>query len=171
MGRAASGDSGAQLAAEALGEEQERAVFHVLPRGMNYSRLRATSIDLFVAEVAAYSRNLIEVVAEADEPALPVSRLHRLPRFGFAATLRRAQFVAALVRREAPRLVIVQQHLPSAAAIAARIKTPATASPRPPTMVWFSATTTRRPGLLAAAVMASTSSGLMVGTCRTAASM
>jgi len=148
MWRAASGDSEARLAAEALGKEQERAVFHVLPRGMNYSRLRATSIDLFVAEVAAHSRNVVEVVAEADEPTLPAARLHRLPRFGFAATLRRAQFVAALVRREAPRLVIVQQHLPSAAAIAARIKTPVLLQRhnfmRPPRRGWFGGALRRR---------------------------
>ena len=119
-----SDDSVVELAAETPAVEQARAVFHVLPRGMNYSRARASSIDLFVSEVAAYSRNPVEVVAEADEPPLPAARLHRLPRFGFAATLRRARFVTDLVRREWPRLVIVQQHIPTAVDIASRISAP-----------------------------------------------
>ena len=45
----------------------------------------------------------------------------------------------------------------------------ATASPRPPFSVWFSAVTTSRP-LPASATMVSTSSGLTVGTCSTATS-
>jgi glycosyltransferase involved in cell wall biosynthesis len=112
------------LAAGEARREPESAVFQVLPRGMNYSPARASSIDLFVAEMAAFSRLPIEVVAEADEPPLPAARLHRLPKFGLAETLRRARFVAELVRKAEPRLIVVQQHLPSAAAIAARISVP-----------------------------------------------
>jgi glycosyltransferase involved in cell wall biosynthesis len=109
---------------EALNEEPDRPVFHVLPRGMNFSVARASSIDLFVSEVAACSRFPVEIIAEADEPTLPAAKLHRLPDRGFAATTRRARFVAALAAKRAPRLVIVQQHLPSAAAIARRIDAP-----------------------------------------------
>ncbi len=99
-------------------------MFQVLPRGMNYSRARATSIDLFVAEMAAFSRLQIEVVAQAEAPTLPAARLHQLPSFRFAETMRRAQFVANLVRKHEPRLVIVQQHVPSAVGIASRISAP-----------------------------------------------
>jgi len=91
---------------------------------MNYSLRKASSIDLFVSEVAAASRLAIEIVAEADDPPLPAAKLHRLPRYPFAQTFFRARYVAALTEEIAPRLIVVQQHLPSAAAIAARVKIP-----------------------------------------------
>ncbi len=112
------------MASNSRTDGDDRGVFHVLPRGMNYSPAHASSIDLFVSEVAAHSRLPIEVVAEYEGDPLPAARLHRLPSYGFAETMRRARFVARLVGERRPRLVIVQQHLPSAAAIRARIKTP-----------------------------------------------
>ena len=102
----------------------QHPIFHVLPRGMNFSAKKASSIDLFVAEVAAASRLDIEIVAEADDPPLPAARLHRLPSYPLAETFLRARWVAALARERKPRLIVVQQHLPSAAAIAARVKIP-----------------------------------------------
>ena len=99
-------------------------IFQVLPRGMRYSQASATSIDLFVAEVVAHSRFPVEVVAEAQGPRLPAGAIHDLPRFGFANTWRRARHIAAIARREAPSLLVVQQHLPSAAMIQARVQAP-----------------------------------------------
>ena len=91
---------------------------------MNFSPKKASSIDLFVAEVAAASRFDIELVAEADGPPLPAASLHRLPRYPFAETFFRARWVAALARERKPRLIVVQQHLPSATAIASRVTIP-----------------------------------------------
>ncbi len=103
---------------------QQPKILQVLPRGMRYSRNSATSIDLFVAEVVAHSRFRVEVVAEAQTPTLPAQTIHNLPKFGFANTLRRARRIAEIVRREHPALLVVQQHLPSAAAIQAQVRTP-----------------------------------------------
>jgi glycosyltransferase involved in cell wall biosynthesis len=91
---------------------------------MNFSATRASSIDLFVSEVAAASRLAIEIVAEAGEPPLPAAKLHRLPSYPVGQTFFRARYVAALAREVAPQLIVVQQHLPSAAAIAARVDAP-----------------------------------------------
>ena len=104
--------------------EEERPIFHVLPRGMAFSSTAATSIDLFVCEVAALSRFPVEIVAEVFEPALAAKKIHPLPRYNFARTLRRARKIAALVDAANPRLVIVQQHLPSASAIRVRTRAP-----------------------------------------------
>ena len=102
------------------------AVWHVLPRGMRYARDAPTSIDSFVAEIAALSRHAVTVFAEPGDPSLPAHRLVALPAPGVATTLRRARFMAAAVHRatDASPIVVVQQHLPSAAAVAARIHAP-----------------------------------------------
>jgi glycosyltransferase involved in cell wall biosynthesis len=94
-----------------------RRIFQVLPRGMRYSRASATSIDLFVSEMAAHSRFRVEVVAESGDRPLPAAAFHELPRFLFAETQRRARLIAALARELKPAAVVVQQHLPSAAAL------------------------------------------------------
>ena len=99
-------------------------ILHVLPRGMRFSRSSATSIDLFVQEVASHSRFLVEVAAETRGDSLPAPRVHELPKFGFANTIRRARFVADLAHQIRPQLIVVQQHLPSAAAIARRVQAP-----------------------------------------------
>jgi glycosyltransferase involved in cell wall biosynthesis len=106
------------------GADGRGPILHVLPRGMNFSLEKASSIDLFVSEVAAASRMPIEIVAEANDPPLPAAKLHSLPSYPLAQTFFRARYVAALARRLAPRLIVVQQHLPSAAAIAARVNVP-----------------------------------------------
>ena len=104
--------------------QTERPLFHILPRGMNFSRAKASSIDLFVSEVAAHSRFPIEIVAEFSAPALPAKVIHALPTYRLAETHLRARFVAELAQAEKPRLLIVQQHLPTAAAICARVEAP-----------------------------------------------
>lgn len=91
---------------------------------MHYSHAAATSIDLFVCEVTAHSRFRVEIVAELGDPALPASAIHNLPDFGVANTLRRARFVAALARALEPAVLVVQQHLPSAAAVRALARMP-----------------------------------------------
>ena len=91
---------------------------------MRYSLGAATSIDLFVCEVAAHSRFRVEIVAEAGSPALPAAAIHNLPVYRVANTLRRARFVANLARSVEPQAIVVQQHLPSAAALRALTQTP-----------------------------------------------
>jgi len=99
-------------------------VFHVLPRGMRYDIASATSIDLFVSEVAAYSRFRVEVVAEHSGRPLQTPTVHNLPHFDFASTWRRARAVTALARWRRPAVLLVQQHFPSAVAIRARVDAP-----------------------------------------------
>jgi glycosyltransferase involved in cell wall biosynthesis len=99
-------------------------ILQVLPRGMRYARAAATSIDLYVSEMATHSRFRVEVMAESDDRPLPAAAIHPLPRFAFAETERRSRVVAALVDLLRPAAVVVQQHLPSAAALRARIGAP-----------------------------------------------
>ncbi len=91
---------------------------------MRYSLAAATSIDLFVCEVAAYSRYRVEIVAESSKPALPAAAIHNLPAYGVANTMRRAHFIAGLARGLEPSAIVVQQHLPSASGVRALTRAP-----------------------------------------------
>ena len=121
--------------------EDPRPIFHILPRGAKFSPAGATSIDLYVSEVAKYSRFPVEIIAEVGEPPLPAAKLHPLPVYRFAAVAQRARFVAALVGHRNPRLLIVQQHLPSAARIRALTRPPMLLQRHnflaPPSRSWF----------------------------------
>ena len=99
-------------------------ILQVLPRGMRYAQGAATSIDLYVSEMAAHSRFRVEVIAELSDRPLPAAAVYALPRFAFAETQRRSRRVAALVESLRPAAVVVQQHLPSAAALRARVDAP-----------------------------------------------
>lgn len=107
-----------------LDEAAACRILQVLPRGMRYGKAAATSIDLYVSEMAAHSRFRVEVVAECAGSPLPAAAVHVLPRFAYAETLRRARRIASLARTLSPSAVVVQQHLPSAAALTARIGAP-----------------------------------------------
>jgi glycosyltransferase involved in cell wall biosynthesis len=110
-----------------LGARDEAAawcILQVLPRHMRYTQSAATSIDLYVSEMAAHSRFRVEVTAESSDRPLPAAAFHALPRFAFAETQRRSRRVAALVDALRPAAVVVQQHLPSAAALRARVDAP-----------------------------------------------
>ncbi|THD42139.1 MAG: glycosyltransferase [Bradyrhizobium sp.] len=104
--------------------DEPRRILQVLPRGMRYSQDSATSVDLFVCEMAAHSRFRVDVVAESGDRPLPAISVHELPPFAIAKTQRRARLVAALARELKPSAVVVQQHLPSAAALRARTPFP-----------------------------------------------
>ena len=108
----------------ALAEAVANWILQVLPRGMRYGAAAATSIDLYVSEIAAYSQFRVEVIAECGDPPLPAAAVHGLPRFAFAETQRRSRQIATLARRLAPSAVVVQQHLPTAAALTTRIVAP-----------------------------------------------
>ena len=67
------------------------------------------------------------MLAEPADDPMPSARLLPLPPAGFAATTRRANAVARYARAvDSPslRLLVVQQHVPSAAAIARRVRVP-----------------------------------------------
>ncbi len=91
---------------------------------MRYSAIGATSIDLFVSEMTVHSRHLVEVIAEVGGTPLPAHRVHELPAFSFANTWRRARVIGALEPIIKPAAFVMQQHLPSAAAVRWRTSAP-----------------------------------------------
>ena len=102
----------------------KQSIWYVLPRGMRFDAERPTSIDLFVSEIVTNSTFDSTVYAEIGPTSLPSPRLEPLPSPVFASTLRRASWIAKAARRSKPELIVVQQHLPSAAAIARRVASP-----------------------------------------------
>jgi glycosyltransferase involved in cell wall biosynthesis len=99
------------------------AIFQVMPRAMYFGPSRATSIDLCVRDLITHSRYRegTTVFAEETPDAYANFNLEPLPKAGRAATFTRARHVARAIRRAKPHVVIVQQHLPTAAAIARRV--------------------------------------------------
>ena len=101
-----------------------QVICHILPRGMRYSSNGATSIDLFVSEMAAHSRYRVEVIAEFAQAPLAAGALHPLPSYRFANSWRRARTIGRALAAINPAAVLVQQHLPSAAMVSARTQAP-----------------------------------------------
>ncbi|MGF1621796.1 MAG: glycosyltransferase family 4 protein [Rhodomicrobiaceae bacterium] len=99
------------------------SVFQVMPREMYFGELRATSIDLCVRDLVSFSRfrATTRIFAEATEDGFPGFMVDRLPAAGSMATFRRANHVARAARQARPDIIVVQQHLPTAAAIALRL--------------------------------------------------
>jgi glycosyltransferase involved in cell wall biosynthesis len=97
-------------------------IFHVMPRAMYFGTARATSIDLCVRDLikASSFAASTHVIAEAVADAFEGVTLHPFPRIGLSATRSRATYVADLIARRQPDVVIVQQHLPTASTIAGR---------------------------------------------------
>lgn len=97
-------------------------ILQILPRNMTFSRRGATSIDLFVAEVVSASRhyNTTRVAAEVglDGPLLN----HTIPLK--SAPARRMRQLQDIVAEQAPDVVIVQQHLPTASKLARSTQVP-----------------------------------------------
>ena len=98
-------------------------IFQVMPRRMYFGESLATSIDLCVHDLVAASRfqsNTTVLAAEVEDP-FPGIAIDHLPEAHRAATFARANHVARRARDEKPDLIVVQQHLPTAAAIARRL--------------------------------------------------
>lgn len=92
----------------------------VLPRGMDFSVERATSIDLCAYDLVLHSRfrdNTI-IFGEASGKKLPGVRLEVLRASG---RLNRVAAVVSTVREERIDAVVVHQNVPSASAIARKI--------------------------------------------------
>ncbi len=89
----------------------------VMPRNMRFAPERATSIDLYTHEVARTSRHAQAITIFAERVEQPFAGVHLRfwePGAGHAARSR-------LIAESRPRLVVVNQHLPSAVAIARRL--------------------------------------------------
>jgi glycosyltransferase involved in cell wall biosynthesis len=97
-------------------------LFYVMPRAMYFGAAQATSIDLCVRDLIRASRfaGSAHVFAEAVAEPFEGVAIHPFPRAGMSATRTRAQHVAGLAGEHKPDAIIVQQHLPTAAAIARR---------------------------------------------------
>jgi glycosyltransferase involved in cell wall biosynthesis len=108
---------------KAGGHVSAPALFQVLPRKMYFGTAKATSIDLSIRDLclaSAYAASTT-IVAETVRDPFPGFNICAFPKAGRAVTLRRAHYVGCLARKLAPNLIVVQQHLPTAAAIAARL--------------------------------------------------
>lgn len=106
-----------------LAEHRSLRVFQVMPRNMYFGASRATSIDLCVRDLVAASRyqSTTRILAESIGDLFPGFSVEPLPAPSRAATFSRANQVARAARRDSPDVIIVQQHLPTAAAIARRL--------------------------------------------------
>lgn len=98
-------------------------IFQVMPRGMYFGKSRATSIDLCVRDLMLASRRRQDALIYAEEVDDPFRdfAINTLPANGKASSYYRANFVAAQARRLKPEIIVVQQHLPTATAIARRV--------------------------------------------------
>lgn len=103
--------------------EADLSVFQVMPREMYFGESRATSIDLCVRDLVSFSRfrARTRIFAEATEDGFPGFAVDTLPEARQMATFRRANHVAKAARKARPDIIVVQQHLPTAAAIALRL--------------------------------------------------
>jgi glycosyltransferase involved in cell wall biosynthesis len=97
-------------------------IFHIMPRAMYFGAAQATSIDLCVRDLIRASRfaTSTQVVAEAVPDGFEGLTLHPFPPAAMSSTRSRANYAARLIGQGAPDVVIVQQHLPTASAIARR---------------------------------------------------
>lgn len=96
------------------------SVFQVMARKLYFGPSRATSIDLCVHDLVAASRFRANttIFAEECDDLFPHFSVERLPRSTSAVTAARAGHVARVASSLRPDVIIVQQHLPTAAAIA-----------------------------------------------------
>jgi glycosyltransferase involved in cell wall biosynthesis len=116
-------DSVQQDRTRAPRQQDGLSVFQGMPREMYFGEARATSIDLCVRDLVSFSRfhASTRIFAEATDDAFPGFAVEALPAAGRMATFRRANSVARAARRDRPDIIVVQQHLPTAAAIALRL--------------------------------------------------
>jgi glycosyltransferase involved in cell wall biosynthesis len=104
-------------------DQRPLSMFQVMPREMYFGRSKATSIDLSVRDLVASSRfrGSTTIFAEAVDDCFEGFSVRDLPSPRRRVTVARANCVASFARIHRPDLIFVQQHLPSAAAIAARL--------------------------------------------------
>jgi glycosyltransferase involved in cell wall biosynthesis len=109
--------------AKAVRYGRPASILQVMPRGMYFGPSRATSIDLCIRDLSLASnfRDSTTILAEPVEDPFRGFVMLDLPKVSHAATFTRANYVSRLAKRLSPDLIVVQQHLPTASAIAARL--------------------------------------------------
>jgi len=99
------------------------SVFQVMPREMHFGPSRATSIDLCVRDLVAASRFAAStrIFAERVDHPFAGFDVDAFPPARRAVTYSRAGYVARMARLARPDVIVVQQHLPTAAAVVRRL--------------------------------------------------
>ncbi|WP_170937336.1 MULTISPECIES: glycosyltransferase family 4 protein [Rhodomicrobium] len=97
-------------------------MFQVMPRRMYFGPSRATSIDLCVRDLVRASRFApsTRIFAERIEEPFEGFDLSYFPTSVRSRTYSRANYIAKVAREQRPDVIVVQAHLPTAAAIAWR---------------------------------------------------
>lgn len=93
----------------------------VAPRGCRFSPEGATSIDLHIAEIARQSRYRDRIAVAAPAIAHPFEGIRHIPWDPRLRGQARDRTLAAIVEAAAPALVVVHQHLGTAAGLAQRL--------------------------------------------------
>jgi glycosyltransferase involved in cell wall biosynthesis len=102
-------------------EQRNPKIFQIMPRRMFFGAERATSIDLCVRDLVRAS-GFVEstcVIAEKVEHPFSDCAILFFPA-NERSTLSRAGYIARLAAEQRPDVIVVQAHLPTAAAIARR---------------------------------------------------
>jgi glycosyltransferase involved in cell wall biosynthesis len=99
------------------------SLYYVMPREMYFGPSRATSIDLCVRDIVTASRYLssTKIFAERIDRCFSGFDIDYFPPTRMALTYSRADYVAKMARLERPDAIIVEQHLPTAAAVVRRM--------------------------------------------------
>jgi glycosyltransferase involved in cell wall biosynthesis len=96
----------------------------VLPRGMDFTDGMATSIDLCAYDFVVHSRycDSTLVLGAASGKPLDGVRFENILPARFSSRARRQSALIAALRAYEPDVIVVHQHLPTAAAVARRLK-------------------------------------------------
>lgn len=101
-------------------------ILYILPRNMYFGSSNATSIDLCCRDLissSAYGPST-HVLASPVEDRFIDMDIHPFPASSDKSTRKRVAYAKAVIKRAKPDLVVVQQHLPSAAALARKVRIP-----------------------------------------------
>ncbi|MEL6767229.1 MAG: glycosyltransferase family 4 protein [Pseudomonadota bacterium] len=90
----------------------------VAPRGCRFSPEGATSIDLHIAEIVRASRHRPRITVAAPAVADPFPGIRHIPWDAQRRGRARDRTLAAIAQEEAPALIVVHQHLGTAAGLA-----------------------------------------------------
>lgn len=113
-----SGATAGRTGDEACDEHHGGGVLIVAPRGCRFSAAAATSIDLHIAEIARTSRHATRIAVAAPTVADPFPGIRHIawdPKLRGGA---RDRALATIAHAEAPALIVVHQHLGTAAGLA-----------------------------------------------------
>jgi glycosyltransferase involved in cell wall biosynthesis len=96
----------------------------VLPRGMDFSEGKATSIDLCAYDFVIHSRYRASTLLLGAASGTPLDgvRFENILPAPFGSPSRRLSALVAALRAYEPDVIVVHQHLPTAAAVARRLQ-------------------------------------------------